>query len=178
MFTFDLEKSSVIAPVQDAIWAHGPVGESLEVLDTGVEQIRDLFKGLLCNTSTYPLLISGGKWMRDQNLLVVLTLLVCNVPVEHVAADYISCIEGLRIDEGCFKSKGEAELVRAMVETKAEWVGAIKNHLDDRYGGVEGYLRQGGVTLEEIGSLRKALQALGLRTEPDDKDRHEKARYS
>lgn len=170
LFTFDLENPSVTESVTDAMWVHGPIGETLEVLDTGIEQICDLFKALLCNTSSYPLLICGGKWMREQNLLIVLILLVLRVPVEHISADYVSCVQGLQTDKGCFKSKGEADLVRAMVEKKAEWIPAIRNHLDDRYSGVEAYLTQGGVTLKEIGSLREALQASSSRVEVHDKD--------
>ncbi|KAH0023892.1 hypothetical protein KCU78_g5262, partial [Aureobasidium melanogenum] len=175
IFTLDMENPSIVAPVADAIWAHGPIGETLEVLDTSVQQICDLFKALLCDTSTYPVLICGGKWMRDQNLLVVLILLLLRVPVEYIAADYVSCVQGLRIDSNRFKSKAEGELVRAMVEKKAEWVGAIKNHLDDKYGGVEGYFVRGGMTMQEIGSLREALQASGPRTSSDDEKRHKTA---
>lgn len=152
---------SVTEPVTDAMWVHGPIGESLEVLDTGVEQICDLFKALLCQPPTYPLLICGGKWMRDQNLLVVLILLVLGVPVECIAADYVSCVQKLQIDASQFKSKGEADLVRTMVEKKAEWVNAITNHLDDVYEGIESYLKRGGVTMQEIDSLREALQESG-----------------
>jgi len=178
LFTFDLENPSVTESVTDAMWIHGPICESLEVLDTGIEQICDLFKALLCQPSTYPLLICGGKWMREQNLLIVLMLLVLRVPVEHISADYVSCVQNMQTDEGCFKTRGEADLVRAMVEKKAEWVGAIKNHLDDRYDGVEAYLTRGGFTLEEIGSLRKALQASSPRTKSDDRDRHKNVEKS
>ncbi|KAG9962171.1 hypothetical protein KCU61_g4953, partial [Aureobasidium melanogenum] len=160
----------VTQPVTDAMWVRGPIGESLEVLDTGVEQICDLFKALLCQIPMYPLLICGGKWMREQNLLIVLILLVLRVPVEHISADYVSCVQNMQTREGCFKTRGEADLVRAMVEKKAAWAGAIKNHLDVRYGGVETYLMRGGVTVEEIGSLREALQASGSRTLLDDKE--------
>lgn len=161
--------------VTDAMWTHGPIGESLEVLDTGVEQICDLFKALLCNAPTYPLLICGGRWLRDQNLLVVLILLVLRVPVECITADYISCVQRLQIDASQFKSKGEADFVVAMVEKKAEWAVAIKNNLDDKFGGVEGYLTRGGVTLEEMGTLQEAFQVSGSRTGPDEKDRHKTA---
>ncbi|KAG9945982.1 hypothetical protein KCU85_g6850, partial [Aureobasidium melanogenum] len=167
MFTLDLENPSVVAPVAEAVWVNGPIGETLEVLDTGVKQICDLFKALLCQASMYPILICGARWMREQNLLVVLILLVLRVPVEHIAADYMACVQGLQIDPGRFKSRGEADLVQAMVEKKAEWVVAIRKHLDDKYGGAEGYLTRGGVTLEEIGSLREALQASDSRKEAD-----------
>ncbi|KAH0351849.1 hypothetical protein KCU81_g2103, partial [Aureobasidium melanogenum] len=156
-----------LAPVAEAVWVNGPIGETLEVLDTGVKHICDLFKAPLCQASIYPVLICGARWMREQNLLVVLILLVLRVPVEHITADYISCVQGLQIDEGRFKSRGEADLVRAMVEKEAEWVMAVKNHVDDSYGGAEGYLTRGGVTLEEMGSLRDALQASGSRKEAD-----------
>ncbi|KAG9693448.1 hypothetical protein KCU95_g6325, partial [Aureobasidium melanogenum] len=156
-----------LAPVAEAVWVNGPIGETLEVLDTGVKQICDLFKALLCQASMYPILICGARWMREQNLLVVLILLVLRVPVEHIAADYMACVQGLQIDPGRFKSRGEADLSQAMVEKKAEWVVAIRKHLDDKYGGAEGYLTRGGVTLEEIGSLREALQASDSRKEAD-----------
>ncbi|KAK6001224.1 hypothetical protein QM012_002555 [Aureobasidium pullulans] len=175
MITLDSENPSIVAPVADSMWVHGPIGESLEVLDTGIEQICDLFKALLCRTSMYPVLVCGSKWMREQNLLTVLVLLVLRVPVEHISADFVSCVQNLQIDPSQFKSKAEAELVRAIVETKAQWVGAIKNHLDEKYGGVDEYFTRGGVTLQEMDSFREALQAPGLKIELDVKNRHKTA---
>lgn len=158
MFTFNLNNPALIQPVTDVILARGPVGDSIDVLDTARQQICELFDAMLCRANVYPLLICGGKLMRDQNLLAILILLLLNTPVEHISTNIVSSVEGLQIDLGQCKNKGEFELGQAMVSARHQWVGAIKDHLDEVYGGAEAYLLQGSVTKQSLDSLRDALR--------------------
>ena len=156
MFTFN--NSALEQPVTDVILARGPMGESLDILDTARQQICEVFNAVLCHDDVYPLLVCGGNLMRDQNLLVVLILLLLDVPVEHISTNFVSLVEDLQIGLDQCKTKGAFELGQAMVSVRHQWVGAIRAHLDKVYGGAEGYLSQGSVTLESLDSLRDALQ--------------------
>lgn len=157
MFTFNLNNPALIQPVTDVILARGSTGDSIDVLDMARQQICELFNAVLCHDDVYPLLICGGKLMRDQNLLVVLILLLLDVPVELISTNYVSLVEDLQVDLDQCQNKGEFELGQAMVSARHQWVSAIKNHLDKLYGGVEGYLSQGGVTKQSLNSLQDAL---------------------
>ncbi|TIA57802.1 hypothetical protein D6C76_10726, partial [Aureobasidium pullulans] len=90
MFTSHLDDPALVKPVIDVMIARGPIRESLDVLDTARQQICELFDTVLCHNTTYPLLICGGKLMRDRNLLVVLLLLLLDVPVQHISTNFVS----------------------------------------------------------------------------------------
>jgi hypothetical protein len=145
--------------VTDVVYARGPIGETLDILDTARKQICELFDTLLCQDHAYPLLICGDKWIRDQNLLAALVLLLLDVPVEHISVDYIASVESFLVDQSQCNSKGEFGFVEAMVSTREQWVDAIKKHLDKSYGGVTGYISQGKATSQTLSSLRNVLQA-------------------
>jgi hypothetical protein len=159
MFTFNLNNPAVVEPVTDVILARGPIGESLDILDTARQQICELFDTVLSQDTVYPLLVCGGKLMKDQNLLVVLILLLLDVPVEYISTNFVSSVQGLQIDLRQCDTKGEFELGQAMLCAREQWVGAIKEHLDSVYGGAGEYVSQGSVTPQTLGSLRDALQA-------------------
>ncbi|THW59688.1 hypothetical protein D6D19_06908 [Aureobasidium pullulans] len=146
-------------PVTDVIIARGPIRESLDVLDTARQQICELFDTVLCHNTTYPLLICGGKLMRDQNLLVVLLLLLLDVPVQHISTNFVSSVQDLQIDLSQCENEGVLEIGQAMVSTRDQWVGAMKEHLDKSYRGVGEYFLQGSVNLQMLSGLRDALQA-------------------
>lgn len=154
-----MDNPSVVEPVTDVVYARGPIGESIDILDTARQQICELFNTLICEYNTYPLLICGDKWMRDQNLLAVLILLLLDVPVEHISADYVASVQSLPTDSDHCNSKGEAGFVESMVSTRGQWVDAIKEHLDKSYGYAGAYLSQGSVTSRTFSSLRNVLQA-------------------
>jgi hypothetical protein len=154
-----MNNPSVVEPVTDIVYARGPIGESLDILDTARPQICELFNTLLCQDIADPLLICGDKWMRDQNMLAVHLLLLLDVPVKHISADYIASVQSLPIDQSQCKSRGEFAFIEAMVSTREQWVEAIKELLDKSYGGVGGYLSQGDLTSQAFSCLRNVLQA-------------------
>ncbi|CAD0112279.1 unnamed protein product [Aureobasidium uvarum] len=154
-----MHNSTVTEPVTDAMWASGSTGESLEVLDAAKTQICELFSGVLCHASSYPVLICGSHWMREQNLLAVLILLLLQVPVECISADYALSVQDVLADSRGSKSKAETQFIKDMVGSRTQWVNAIKEHLDNTYSGVEAYLMKGGLTSFEIGVLRETIQA-------------------
>jgi hypothetical protein len=158
MFTLNMDNPSVVDPVTDVVYARGPIGNSLDILDTARPQICELFDTLLSQDNAYPLLICGDKWMRDQNLLAVLILLLLDIPVEHISADHIASVQSLPADQSQCNSKGEFAFVEAMVSTRELWVDAIKAHLDKSYGGAAEYISQGNVTSQTFSSLRSVLQ--------------------
>jgi protein-tyrosine phosphatase len=94
----------------------------------------------------------GGK---DRTGLVTAFLLrLAGVPIEHIAADYALSEERLRTrhDEWFADAADEAELERLhrISKTPASSMVDVLEELERRYGSIEGYLRAGGATAEDL----------------------------
>ncbi|MGW5362561.1 tyrosine-protein phosphatase [Actinopolymorpha pittospori] len=95
--------------------------------------------------------------------IVALALRVAGVPPETVAGDYAVVdprmrdhfAEQLVLVEDPVEREQLAETFTARPETML----ATLRHLDDRYGGVDAYLRQGGLTAAQFDALQNRLLA-------------------
>jgi protein-tyrosine phosphatase len=102
----------------------------------------------------------GGK---DRTGLVAALLLdLAGVDRETIAADYAITREYLRPRDEEFVLNGpgdraERERVIAKYSARAEVMLEALEHVDDRYGGVESYLSEAGVSAERLSRLRERL---------------------
>jgi protein tyrosine/serine phosphatase len=101
----------------------------------------------------------GGK--DRTGMVVALALSVAGVPEEEIIADYFLTRERMAAwlaeqlaDEPDASKHPEMTEFR---DTRAESMVAILRHLDEKYGGPEAYLRQGGLTTDDLDRLRKRL---------------------
>jgi len=104
---------------------------------------------------------AGGK--DRTGLIVAMALSIAGVPAEAIAADYALTEERLRAEE-----VGEdalpperREIVRRLRPTPPENMLTVLDHLAERYDGVEGYLRHGGLTPAQRDALRARLRESG-----------------
>jgi len=102
----------------------------------------------------------GGK--DRTGLISALLLDLVGVPRDVIGADYALTAECLKeVDEEYLEhgpgDRAERERNLALYSPRAEVMQDVLTHLDQRYGGTEAYLRHGGVTVEEIGRLRRRL---------------------
>lgn len=142
--------------IKEVMQARGPIMESFDILDTAGEHMRELFTNILSDARAYPILICGQAMMRYHNLLVVLILLLLDVPLECIRDDYVATLDYLQ--SGPTASTSEKEFVTAIHLTKQQWAGALKQHLDMKYGGVDAYLASIGVTANKRDAVRVALR--------------------
>ena len=82
------------------------------------------------------------------------------VPEDAMAADYVRSEPELvaEVDER-MKEIRKLGLSEEYTKCPAGFIGEIKRHLEENYGGVEGYLRYVGVTEEEVERVRGGLLA-------------------
>jgi protein-tyrosine phosphatase len=98
-------------------------------------------------------------------LISALLLGLVEVPAETIAADYAMTAELLRPrDEEWLaaappEQRAEREAMLARFAPTAEVMLAVLHGLGDRYGGVEAYLLQAGVSRDDLGRLRRRLLA-------------------
>ena len=102
----------------------------------------------------------GGK--DRTGLLTAFLLQLAGVSAEDIAADYALSEERLRPrHEGWFaaaESDEELERLQRIAQTPAGSMLGVFEALDERYGGVAGYLRSAGVSDEELALARARLR--------------------
>ncbi|PKY04024.1 hypothetical protein P168DRAFT_327045 [Aspergillus campestris IBT 28561] len=112
--------------------------------------------------SVYPLLIHCTQGKDRTGLIVLLCLLLVAdvVPEDAMAADYVRSEPELvaEVDER-MKEIRKLGLSEEYTKCPAGFIGEIKRHLQEVYGGVEGYLSYVGVTGEEVERVRGVLLA-------------------
>ena len=103
---------------------------------------------------------AGGK---DRTGLVTAFLLhLAGVATEEIARDYALSEERLRarhdkwIEEA--ETEEERERLKRMAQTPADSIKGVFSELERRYGSVEGYLRHGGLTNDELARARARLR--------------------
>lgn len=102
---------------------------------------------------------AGGK--DRTGLVVALALSIAGVPPELIAADYAVTEQRLReVSEelvATFTDPQIRERIRTLQATRPETMLAVFDHIDERYGGVPGYLSEGGFDEAGQRSLRHRL---------------------
>ena len=102
----------------------------------------------------------GGK--DRTGLISALLLALVDVPRETIGEDYALTAECLRpLEEEWLENgpgdRAERERILVTYAPLAEVMTEVLDSLDERYGGVESYLRQAGVSAEDVSRLRKRL---------------------
>lgn len=135
----------------------GLIGLAEDTLDYSQGEMKQVFD-VLVHGETYPALVHCTQGKDRTGLVILLVLLSAGVSGEVISGDY---------------SKSEAELVVEFEERMKEiralgldeeytkcpdgFTGAVQEHLERKYGGVEGYLKSLGVERESLVRLRERL---------------------
>ena len=118
--------------------------------------------GDLADARAYPALLSCHAGRDRTGLIVALLLSLAGVPREHVVADYaLSGIREARLLAE-YRELGtpdglDALTVAAFLECRPETMELTLDHLDRRYGGAEGYVREIGLSDDAIAAIRTAV---------------------
>lgn len=123
----------------------GLTGLGKDSLDHGASEIRRIFT-VLADSSNYPILIHCTQGKDRTGLVVILLLLLLNVPLEAISADYTASEKELESEkESRMEDIRRVGLGEEFAACPAGFVQEIARHLQDVYGGVNGYLRRIGV---------------------------------
>jgi len=103
---------------------------------------------------------AGGK--DRTGLVTALLLHLAGVRTEEIALDYALSEERLRTrhEQWIAEAESEEERERLMriTQTPADSIKGVLEELERRYGSVEGYLRHGGLTNDELARARARLR--------------------
>lgn len=136
----------------------GLLGLARDTLDASGPEIATGLRTLL--TSPLPLLIHCTQGKDRTGLMVTLILLICDVPIDAIEYDYELTDEKLVEERDArMEEIREMGLSDEFGRTVSGFVKGVKAHLDERYGGLEGYLDAAGFGKGERLKVRKALMS-------------------
>ena len=123
----------------------GLTGLGKDSLDHGALELREIFT-LCADSSNYPMLIHCTQGKDRTGLVVALLLLLLNVPVSTISADYMASENELESEkESRMEEIRRVGLGEEFAACPAGFVQEIADHLQHVYGGVSEYFRHIGV---------------------------------
>ena len=159
LYTFGYRKEAIGVLAQNVMAERGLdrlAKDSLLYCKAEVKQVFDV----LCEPSSYPVLIHCTQGKDRTGLNVLLALLLCGVSKEAIASDYQLSESELKpeIEEKVAELRSVG-LPESFAGCADGWVEEVGTYIEDTFGGVESYLESCGVTLERQKKLRGVLQA-------------------
>ncbi len=134
----------------------------LEMLDARPDLFAQAL-GSMADAAPGAVLVHCAAGKDRTGLVVALALSVAGADAETIAADY--AVTGERLAPftekylATIEDEQQREFWRGHQGTPAEFMLGVLDHLDDRYGGAESYLRGGGMSDEQLSALRERLVA-------------------
>ena len=146
----------IFAPHMEEMGLIGLAVESLDVCTAEMKQVFDV----LGKEESWPLLVHCTQGKDRTGLIVMLVLFLLEVDVTAIEQDYLLSEPELEAEKPeRMKEIQSIGLSEQFALCPPDVVPTVRAHLQDRYGGVEGYLLSIGVTNAQIGLIRRMLQA-------------------
>ena len=143
IFGYRMEAISILAG--EVMLPRGLIGLGLDSIDycgKEIAQAMDIF----ANPARYPIMSHCTQGKDRTGLLVALLLLLLDVPIEAITYDYTLSETELEPEmEARLAEIREINLSEEFAKTPKEWIPKMKEHLDEKYGGINKYLKSIGV---------------------------------
>ena len=135
----------------------GLIGLAFDTLTHSQHEFLEIFT-LLADSRTYPVLIHCTQGKDRTGLSVILVLLLCEIPVSAIAADYRASEKELVPErEERVRDITAMGLGEEFAGCPEGFVESVVGFLEETYGGTGKYLEAIGVSEEVKGAVRRNL---------------------
>jgi hypothetical protein len=130
---------------QEIIWNRDSIDESFAILTTSAPLIGRVINDVLCDATSYPLIISGDFMLRDSGILMFLVLLLLEVPLTAIENAYVRIAEDFALR--CKEMGVKDTLINdARAANRQHWARELSRRLIAKYGSTSAYLDLAGVS--------------------------------
>lgn len=141
----------------------GLVGLAFRSVDMCGDEVRQAFE-VLADEEKYPVLVHCTQGKDRTGLVVQLVLMLLGVEESAMKEDYMMTQEELELErEERLKEIKSIGLTDAFADCDEALVGAVTEHIQEKYGGIQGYLEHCGVGSEGQEAVRRILRIEGGR---------------
>lgn len=131
------------------------------ILDERGEQVAAVLAALAA-PGALPAVVNCTAGKDRTGLVVALLLGLAGVPEETIVTDYAlsgACLAGVYLDEARQRAAAQGLSYDLLVLCDPDFMRVTLAHLNQRYGGIEAYVRTAGLGGAEIDRLRRAMVA-------------------
>ncbi|GAW12657.1 hypothetical protein ANO14919_020270 [Xylariales sp. No.14919] len=141
LFIFGFRVQAIRIMGQEVMQPLGLVGLSLLTLDESGSEIVEALQILTSSQTPNPSLVHCTQGKDRTGMIIALALLTLHVPTDAISHDYFLSQSGLEPE----RDERVAEMMQiglppAWGDCPPNFVQRVRGHLDERYGGVDGYL--------------------------------------
>lgn len=150
-----LDAIKILAPSMEAM---GLVGLATSSMDVCTKEVREVFE-VYADEKSWPLMIHCTQGKDRTGLTVMLLLFLLGVDVDAVEKDYLRSGVELEGEQKAERIKEIATigLSEQFAEVPSDMVSKVHEHMESKYGSIEGYLLKAGVTTEMMDCIKKIL---------------------
>ncbi|KAM5377456.1 hypothetical protein ACJZ2D_004995 [Fusarium nematophilum] len=155
LFGYRMEAISILG--QQVMLPRGLVGLGLDTIDQSTKEIRETL-ALYTTPSSIPCVVHCTQGKDRTGLVCALVLMILDVPISAIEHDYGLSDDALIPErEERLVEIRQIGLTDDWADTAADMIVRIKQHLDDRYGGLDAYLDSIGFGAGDRARVREAL---------------------
>lgn len=130
---------------REVMQPRGLIGLGKDSLDHARDEIREMLE-VMAESKNYPLMIHCTQGKDRTGLSIMLLLLLLDTPLQAISADYLASERELLPEkESRMVEISEVGLGEEFAGCPPAFVAELRNHINETYGDLQGYLKQIGV---------------------------------
>ena len=159
LYALGWRKEAIAILASNVMSKRGLPGLAIDTLIYSRFEIKEVF-GVLCDEDSYPVLVHCTQGKDRTCLIILLVLLLCGVSEEAIGRDYKLSESELAVerDEKVAEVRSIG-LPDSFADCPAEWTSTVCTYINETFGGVEKYLENCGVPVEQQRVLKSLLKA-------------------
>ena len=137
----------------------GLIGLGRDTLDYCGPEVKQVFD-VLGDETAYPVLIHCTQGKDRTGIVVLLALLLCDINVEAITADYVKSEPELEPEKAERMQEIQSiGLDESFARCPPDFCPLIKEYLDTKHGGIGAYMTSIGISAEQQEKIRRILLA-------------------